>query len=45
VEKGEDQNCAPVWMDEPQLVRRMHEMQSCGEESQKGTENEGSRTG
>ena len=31
--------------EEPRLVRRMHEMQSCGEESQKGTENEGGRIG
>lgn len=30
---------------EPRLVRRMPEIQSCGEESQKGTESEGSRIG
>ena len=30
---------------EPWLVRGMHEMQSSGEESQKGTESESSRIG
>lgn len=43
-EGGRSELCSGV-DGEPQLVRRMHKMQSCGEESQKSTENEGGRIG